>query len=71
MTTPIGGRYLADFFQALAFDIEPDIPVARLTVGERQQLELMRLLAAGVNALILDEPTTGISAYQKRCSLRR
>ncbi len=51
--------------KTLAFDIEPDTPVARLTVGERQQLELMRLLAAGVNALILDEPTTGISAYQK------
>lgn len=56
---------LRSLAKALAFDIEPDIPVARLTVGERQQLELMRLLAAGVATLILDEPTTGISAYQK------
>jgi len=52
--------------RALAFEINPESPVARMTVGERQQLELMRLLAAGVNALVLDEPTTGISAYQKK-----
>jgi simple sugar transport system ATP-binding protein len=34
-------------------------------VGERQQLEILRLLACGVGTLILDEPTTGISASQK------
>jgi simple sugar transport system ATP-binding protein len=35
-------------------------------VGERQQLELIRLLALGVEVLILDEPTTGISSLQKQ-----
>ena len=39
--------------------------VSNLTVGERQQLEMLRLLALGVQVLILDEPTTGISAMQK------
>ena len=34
-------------------------------MGERQQLELLRLLALGIRLLILDEPTTGISAAQK------
>lgn len=47
------------------FSFDADAPVSRLTVGERQQLEIVRLLASGVQVLILDEPTTGISASQK------
>ena len=34
-------------------------------MGERQQLEILRLLWLGARVLILDEPTTGISALQK------
>jgi general nucleoside transport system ATP-binding protein len=47
------------------FTLDPDTPLKILTIGERQQLELLRLLALGVQVLILDEPTTGISAIQK------
>jgi general nucleoside transport system ATP-binding protein len=47
------------------FDLDPDAGVHDLTVGERQQLEILRLLWQGARALILDEPTTGISAPQK------
>lgn len=47
------------------FAIDPDDYVETLTVGERQQLEILRLLWLGVQVLILDEPTTGISALQK------
>ena len=45
--------------------LAPEEKVAELTVGERQQLELLRLLDLGVKVLILDEPTTGISVTQK------
>lgn len=48
------------------FDIDPDNYVDALTVGERQQLEILRLLWLGAEVLILDEPTTGISAAQKK-----
>ncbi|MBP7868084.1 MAG: ATP-binding cassette domain-containing protein [Acidobacteria bacterium] len=48
----------------LGFDLDPGVPVGDLTVGERQQLEILRLLRTGVRVLILDEPTTGISAAQ-------
>ncbi len=51
--------------QDLGFDISPELPVSMLTVGERQQLEIIRLISIGVEVLILDEPTTGISARQK------
>ena len=47
------------------FNINPDAYVDSLTVGERQQLEILRLLWLGARVLILDEPTTGISAAQK------
>lgn len=47
------------------FKFSPDSYIDRLTVGERQQLEILRLLWLGAEVLILDEPTTGISAAQK------
>ena len=47
------------------FDVDVDDYIEDLSLGERQQLELMRLLAGGAQILILDEPTTGISAEQK------
>jgi simple sugar transport system ATP-binding protein len=60
-----GRRELADLCRRFGFQLDPDTPAGSLTVGERQQLELVRLLALGVRVIILDEPTTGISAPQK------
>ena len=48
------------------FPLNPDANVKSLSIGERQQLEILRLLARGVKVLILDEPTTGISGLQKK-----
>ncbi len=56
---------LLDLEKRFGFSIAPESYVDSLTVGERQQLEIMRLLWMGVEVLILDEPTTGISAPQK------
>jgi general nucleoside transport system ATP-binding protein len=55
-------RGLAEQF---GFALDPDAWVDTLTVGERQQLEILRLLWLGARVLILDEPTTGISQPQK------
>jgi ABC-type uncharacterized transport system ATPase subunit len=49
----------------LILTFDPEAYVDTLTVGERQQLEILRLLWLGAQVLILDEPTTGISALQK------
>jgi len=62
-------KQVAQDFNLLArefdFSLDPDTYVDSLTVGERQQLEIMRLLFLGARVFILDEPTTGISASQK------
>jgi simple sugar transport system ATP-binding protein len=65
---------LADLCRRFGFSLDPEAYVESLTVGERQQLELLRLLWLGAQVLILDEPTTGISALQKEAlfaSLRK
>jgi ABC-type uncharacterized transport system ATPase subunit len=62
---PQARRELADLAGQFGFSLDPDASVGSLTVGERQQLEILRLLCLGVQVLILDEPTTGISAAQK------
>lgn len=51
--------------EQFGFNLDPEAYVDSLTVGERQQLEILRLLLLGVRVIILDEPTTGISASQK------
>jgi simple sugar transport system ATP-binding protein len=65
----IDRRQAAKEFSQLAsefnFNLRVSEQVGNLTVGERQQLEILRLLSLGINTLILDEPTTGISASQK------
>jgi len=56
---------LAQLAARYGFDIDPNATIDSLSMGQRQQLELVRLLAGGAQVLILDEPTTGISAEQK------
>jgi simple sugar transport system ATP-binding protein len=63
-------RQVIDVIGELSFRLDacflPDETVSTLTVGERQLLELLRLLDLGATTLILDEPTTGITPEQKR-----
>ena len=57
---------IADLAGSLGLAVDLRAEVGSLTVGERQQLELLRLLWLGARVLILDEPTTGISARQRQ-----
>ena len=60
-----GETELRSYAERYGFEIDPHVDVRSLTLGARQQMELLRLLALGAEFLILDEPTTGISAEQK------
>jgi simple sugar transport system ATP-binding protein len=58
-------RKLTELIAQFDFKLNPEALVSNLSIGERQQLEIVRLLWKGVTLLILDEPTTAISAQQK------
>jgi simple sugar transport system ATP-binding protein len=58
-------RAITELARSLALSLDLRAEVGSFTVGERQQLELLRLLWLGARVLILDEPTTGISATQR------
>jgi general nucleoside transport system ATP-binding protein len=60
-----GAAELAAAAERYGFTFAPDAVARTLSVGERQQLEIARLLWLGARLLILDEPTTGISATQR------
>ena len=65
---------LRALMERYGFSVDVYANIDNLSLGERQQLELARLLAGGAQILILDEPTTGISAEQKEilfASIRR
>jgi simple sugar transport system ATP-binding protein len=65
LSRPAARNRLDAVCRRMDFRLPPDAPVSRLTVAERQQLELARLFDRDVRLLILDEPTTGISPAQK------
>lgn len=58
-------KQLMEITNRLGFELDPEEAIANLSIAQRQQLEIVRLLALGIQTLILDEPTTGISAEQK------
>lgn len=58
-------KELTELASRYGFEVDLGAIIDNLSLGERQQLELIRLLAGGAQLLILDEPTTGISAEQK------
>ncbi len=60
-----GARALRELSERFGFAFDLDAPARGLTIGERQQLEIVRLLWLGARVLILDEPTSGISASQR------
>lgn len=60
--------------ERLDMAVDPRAQVARLSVGERQRVEILKALYRGARTLILDEPTTVLTpqeADQLFVSLRR
>jgi ABC-type uncharacterized transport system ATPase subunit len=52
--------------KGLGFALDPKASVGSLSVGERQQLEIIKLLYRGSRILILDEPTAVLAPEQSR-----
>ena len=49
---------LSQFMRAMPFRLDPTLPVASLSAGEKQKLEILKQLYFGRRFLVLDEPTS-------------
>src|SRR5204863_6590104 len=50
--------------QKFNVDIDPDIPVAKLGVGQKQLVEIVKALSKNSRILILDEPTAALAEHE-------
>ena len=50
--------------QRYGLQVDPTAPVWRLSIGERQKVEVLKLLLADAQILILDEPTRGLAPHE-------
>jgi simple sugar transport system ATP-binding protein len=57
---------LRELSDMLGVAIDPDAPVGRLSLGQQQQVEIMRALWRGEGVLILDEPTSMLTPQGAR-----
>ena len=53
-----------ELMRGVGFELSRDTRVSTLSVGEKQQLEILRLLFRGARVLILDEPTAVLTPQQ-------
>lgn len=52
---------IEEMIKRFRFSLKPDTKVADLTVGEKQQVEILKVLYRSAEVLILDEPTAVLS----------
>jgi len=63
-------RKVADLAESFGIDVHPGARVAHLSVGERQRVEILKLLHRDVRILILDEPTAVLTPQEADDLLR-
>ncbi len=61
---PAIARRIEALSQRYGLEVEPSAPVWRLSVGERQKVEVVKLLLADARILIFDEPTRGLAPQE-------
>jgi erythritol transport system ATP-binding protein len=57
-------RVTRELLQRLELDVSPGTPVEKLRLGQQQLVEIARALEANARILIMDEPTSALSASE-------
>ena len=58
------GREIAAMGERVGLRVDPDAPVSRLSVAERQRAEILKVLLLGARIVILDEPTAVLTEQE-------
>ncbi|MDR5684431.1 MAG: ABC transporter ATP-binding protein [Armatimonadota bacterium] len=64
LSTRVHDAEVARLARAHGLDIEPDARVGTLSVGERQRVEILKLLYGDARVLLLDEPTAVLTPQE-------
>lgn len=59
-------RVIREVNEKYGISVDPEALVSSLSFSEKQQVELIRALLLNVKLLILDEPTTMLTSYERR-----
>src|SRR5262245_5329185 len=57
-------RRITEVAQRYDLELDPDRPVGGLSVGERQRVEIVKLLLAHARILVFDEPTRSLAPHE-------
>src|SRR5688572_24726653 len=57
-------RLITEFSDHYGLDVDPDVLVADLGVGDKQRVEILKVLYRGAQILILDEPTAVLVPHE-------
>ncbi len=57
-------KKVGEVIDEYGFSLDPELEVSRLTVGQMQQVEILKLLYRKADILILDEPTSVLTEQQ-------
>jgi len=58
-------RRVLELSKKYGLDIDPEAKIWQLSAGERQRIEILKVLIHGARILILDEPTTVLTPIEK------
>jgi general nucleoside transport system ATP-binding protein len=60
----VARRHIAELGARFGFDIDPDLKVGTLSVGQQQRVEILKALYRDTKILVLDEPTAVLTPQE-------